>query len=98
MDINLDGLGVIRELSFRDRTMFITMELEGLPDKPISITAEEVAIAPDGSELSVKSFKSDMPFLHAALNRFAAGPFAIPAEARGMLKAARSVLDLKANN
>lgn len=98
MDINLDGLGIIREISFKDRTMFIRLELEGLPDKPISITAEDVAISPDGSELVVKSFKSDMPFLHAALNRFASGSFAIPEDARPMLKAARSVLDLKADN
>ena len=98
MDINLDGLGVIRELSFRDRTLFITLELEGLPDKPISITAEEIAIAPDGSELTIKGFKSDMPFLHTALNRFAGGPFAIPEEARAMLMAAGSLLNLKANN
>lgn len=98
MDINLDGLGVIREMSFKDRTLFIRLELEGLPDQPIAITAEDVAIAPDGSELFVKSFKSDMPFLHTALNRFASGPFAIPQDAREMLKAARSVLNLKADN
>ena len=39
MDINLEGLGVVREFSYKNGRLFLAITLEGLEDHPISIEA-----------------------------------------------------------
>lgn len=92
MDINLDGLGVIREFSWKNGRLLLTIALEGLPDHPISVEASDIEIAPDCSFVTVKSLKSDMPFVHNAMNRFINGKFEIPEKARGYLKNVKCLL------
>lgn len=94
MNANLEGIGVVREISFKNGRLMLNIVLEGLQDRPISIEADQIEIAPDESFVTVKSFKSDMPFVHNALNRFASGPFAIPDDKRTYIKMARGVLGL----
>lgn len=94
MDINLEGLGVIKEFSYKNRKLFATLVLEGLPDSPISVEAADLEIAPDGSTVSVKSLKSNMPFVHNALNRFVKGPFNVPVSARPHVINAKCLLGL----
>lgn len=94
MDINLEGLAVIREFSWKNKKLFITLVLEGLPDNPISVEASDLEIAPDCSSIIVKSFKSDMPFVHNALKRFAEGSFDVPEGARAQVKNVKCLLGL----
>lgn len=94
MDINLDDLGVIREFSYKNGRLFLTIALEGLQDHPISIEAKDIEIAPDGSSITVKSLVSNMPFVHNALNRFASGTFEVPENSRAYVKSAKCLLGL----
>lgn len=94
MDINLEGLGVVREFSYKNGRLCLTIALEGLEDHPISIEAKDIEIAPDGSSVTVKSLMSDMPFAHNALNRFARGTFEIPESGRAILKSVKCLLGL----
>ena len=94
MDINLEGLGVVREFSYKNGRLFLAITLEGLEDHPISIEARDIEIAPDGSSVTVKSLMSDMPFAHNAMNRFARGTFEIPESGRAFLKSAKCLLGL----
>lgn len=75
---NIEGIGVVKEISFRDRTLFLTVVLDGLEDRPIEISCSRLEIAPDGSSVTVHEFQSNMPFAQNALNRFAVRPFSVP--------------------
>lgn len=89
-----DGIGTIQELTFQDKTLKLLVRLDGL-DKPVEITASNIEIAPDGATVKVNSFDSDLPFLKAALNRFATRPFTLPeGNPREGAECARKVLGL----
>lgn len=89
----LEGIGVIRELVWKDRQLHVEILLNGLEDRPIRITAKDIEIAPDASSIRINAYESDMPFAAAALNRYAARSFAIPeGKARVAAQAARKAL------
>ena len=75
---SLDGIGVVREISFREGSLFLTLVLEGLEDRPVDVRCSEIEIAPDGSQIMIHRFESNMPFAQNALNRFAVRPIDIP--------------------
>lgn len=74
----LDGIGIIKKISYENGKIFLTLILEGLEDKPIDITCSEIDIAADGSAITVRQFESNMPFVKNVLNRYAVKTFAIP--------------------
>lgn len=95
MDANLEGIGTIKDIAYRQGQLVLTVVLEGLEDRPLTIGASEVEIAPDGSSIKVGKFDSNMAFANNALNRFAVREFPIPeGSARTALKMARTVLGL----
>lgn len=92
---NLEGIGVVKEISFRDKKLHLKLVLDGLEDKVIEISCSKVTIAPDGSSVGLSGFSSNMPFAENALNRFAPKAFSVPDGAgRIALVAARKVLGL----
>lgn len=95
MEPVLEGIGTVRELSYRDGQLFLSLVLEGLEDRPIDVRCSEIDISPDGSQLIVHKFESNMPFAQTALNRFATRPIAIPeGSARFALATAKKTLGL----
>lgn len=94
MDEYLEGIGVIKELVWKDQALQVTLELNGLA-QPITITAKDIDIAPDASSITVKTYTANMPFVDVALNRFATQTFAVPAgKGRLALQAAKKALGL----
>lgn len=91
---NLEGIGTVREISYKDGKIYLTIILEGLEDHPMSIEASDIEIANDASTIKVNKFKANKPFLHNALNRFAVCKFDIPESSRTALKTAKTVLGL----
>lgn len=92
---NLEGIGVVKEIRYKDKIFTLTVELAGLEDKPITLYATDIDIADDGSSVAVRKFASNMPFMQAALSRFLAGtPIAIPADNRDHLITAKKLLGL----
>lgn len=92
---NLDGIGQVREISYRDKMLLLTLVLEGLEDRPVEIRCSSIEIAPDGSSVRIGGFESNMPFAQNALNRFATEPFAVPeGSARMAVCAAKKLLGL----
>lgn len=91
---NFEGIGKAREIAYRDRKVYLTIELEGLEDRPFEVVAEKIEFAPDCSSVRVSEFSSNMPFLHNALNRFATREFSIPESKRGMFALAKKALGL----
>lgn len=95
MNPSLEGIGVIKEITLKDKQLHITMILEGLEDKPLTICASDIEIAPDGSSISINKYESNMPFAQNALARFVPNPLPIPeGSARTGVNAARKLLDL----
>lgn len=92
----LSGIGVVDEMIYRDKRLFLKLRLEGLEDRPIDVRCSEINIAPDGSSLSIGKFESNMPFARVALESFAANRvFEIPeGGARVAIMAAKKVLGL----
>lgn len=78
MNPNLDGIGVVREISYRDKMLFLTIALDGLEDRPIDLRCSDIKIAPDGSTITIHGFESNIAFAQNALNRFATRPFKVP--------------------
>ena len=92
---NLEGIGVVKEIRYKDKIAKLTIELSGLENSPMTLYASEIAVADDGSSITVNKFESNMPFMQVALNRFIAGkPIAIPEDARDALALAKKALDL----
>lgn len=75
---NLAGIGKITEIAYRDKKLFLTLQLDGMENRPAHICASDIKIEKDGSRISVGQFESDMAFIQNALNRFATRPFDIP--------------------
>lgn len=96
MNPSLEGIGVVREISWKDRKLGIVLELSGLEGKPIALTAEEIEISPDGSSVRIHNFSANMDFAQNALSRFVAGKtFDIPeGGARLALVNAKKLFDL----
>ena len=92
---NLEGIGVIREIKYKDKAAKITVELAGLEKNPITLYASDIVVADDGSSIIVNKFESNMAFMQVALSRFLAGrPIYVPEDARGSLAMAKKILDL----
>lgn len=91
---NLEGIGTVREISYKNGKILLTVILEGLEDHPLSIEASDIEIAPDASTIKVNKFAANIPFAHNALNRFAVTEFNIPEENRYALKTAKTILGL----
>lgn len=93
---NLEGIGTIKAISYTQGEISLTLVLMGLEDRPINLRASEIAIAPDGSSITVGRFESDMAFVQNGLDKFLAGrPFEIPeGSPRMALKTAKTVLGL----
>lgn len=92
---NLEGIGKVTEISFKDKTIFVTVVLEGLEDTPIEACCRKIEIAPDGSSVTLADFDSKLPFAKNALNRFAAKTFDIPeGKTRSALAAAKKTFGL----
>lgn len=91
----LEGIGVVREISFKDGSLFLTLILEGLEDRPIDVRCSEIEIAPDGSQLTIHQFESNMPFAQNALTRYGTRPIDIPeGSARFAVATAKKALGL----
>lgn len=91
----LEGIGTVREISFRDGALFLTLILDGLEDRPIDVRCSEIEIAPDGSELIIHKFESNMPFVQTALNRYGVRQIPIPeGSARFAVVSAKKALGL----
>lgn len=92
---NLEGIGRVTEISFKDKTVFVTVVLDGLETQPIEACCRKIEIAPDGSSIKLSDFDAKLPFAKNALNRFAARPFDIPeGKARAALIAAKKTFGL----
>ncbi|MDE5833531.1 MAG: hypothetical protein K2H64_11265 [Desulfovibrio sp.] len=92
---NLEGIGVVKEIRYKDKILKLTIELAGLENQPITVYASDIVIADDGSSVTVNKFESNMPFMQVGLNRFLAGQsFDVPEDARGSLSMAKKVLGL----
>lgn len=95
MPLDLEGIGVIKQITFKDAKLNLTVILNGLENHEITVTCDDIGISPDGASLSIGSFASNMPFVENALNRFAPKIFAVPeGKAREALIAAKQALEL----
>lgn len=93
----LVGIGEVSKITYdkHEGVLSLQIVLLGMEDRPITVEARDMEIAPDGSSIRVKSFRSPLPFAHNALNRFATRPFPVPpGMARIALKTAKPVLGL----
>ncbi len=92
----LDGIGVIEEIVYKNKTLFLRIRLEDLEDHPIEAICSDVQVADDGSSVCVGKFKANKKFAQTALDNFVAGQtFTIPAGgARLALVAAKKLLGL----
>lgn len=95
VDPVLEGIGVVREISLRNGSLYLVLVLEGLEDRPIDVRCSDIEIAPDGSQIRIGKFESNMPFAQTALNRFGVRPIPIPeGNARVGVVAAKKALGL----
>lgn len=95
VNANIEGIGVVREISFKDGKVHLALVLNGLEDREIGITCASVAIAPDGSSVTLGDFDSNMPFAKNALDRFASRKIDVPpGAARTALLLAKKALGL----
>ena len=91
----LDGIGVIRELTWKDGVLHLEIILNGLEDRPIDVSARDIEIAPDASAITIRSFESNMPFAQTALSRYATRTFAVPeGKGRSAVKALAKALGI----
>lgn len=92
---NLEGIGRVTDISFKDKTIFVTLVLDGLENQPIEACCRKIEVAPDGSSVKLSDFDSKLPFVKNALNRFAARSFDIPeGKVRALLAAAKRTFGL----
>lgn len=92
---NIEGIATVKEMCWKDKTLYLLLVLNGLEDHPIEVTASDIKIAPDCSSITIGSYDSNMPFAYNALNQFGKSPIAIPeGNARMGLKMAKSALGL----
>lgn len=92
---NIEGIGTVQEIKYADGKCHVKLLLNGLEDKPIDITCEDIKIGDDGSYVLIEKFTSNMPFVQNALNKFASQKFDIPeGSARFAVKSAKSILNL----
>lgn len=92
---NIDGIGIVKKISFEDKKLYLTVELAGLEDRPVDIVVSDIRIAPDNSTIEARSFEASMPFIQTALNRFATRVFSVPEGSIRMgLATSRAVLGL----
>lgn len=92
----LEGIGVLEELAWKDGHVRGILRLADLEDQPIEIDASDIVIAPDGSSVRIGSFQSNKKFVANAVKRFALGKeFPIPeGGARTVALTAKKLLKL----
>ena len=92
---NLEGIGVVKEIIYKNKAIGLTVELAGLEDKPIRLNASDIAFSGDNSSVTVNKIESNMPFMQAAMARFVVGkPIDIPEDLRGKVGMAKTILGL----
>lgn len=92
---DISGITKISEVSFKNGKLLLTATLAGLEDRPIHIEAAEIHVPDDGSSIKIGKFRSDMPFVDNALNRFAMEAFNVPeGDARAVLVEVAKILNL----
>lgn len=75
----LDGIGIVEEISWRGKELFLRVRLNGLEDRPLELGCSRISCSPDGSSVSIGQFASNMAFAANALQSFVAGrPIAVP--------------------
>lgn len=92
----LQGIGKVEDLSYHDRRLFARLRLEGLDDRPLEVTCEDIQLAEDGSWLRIGRFEANLKFMQTALDRYVAGQtIAVPeGPARTAVIGARKLLKL----
>ena len=93
----LQGIATIQTLEIENKKVYMTMTLEGIPDRIFSCICNEIHIAKDGSWIKLNNFTASPTFLFNLLNDFASRTFAVPQdkELRKDITRVRTVLDLK---
>lgn len=95
VDPEIDGIGVVKEIRYKDGKALLTIALEGLEDRPITVEASDIVIAQDGSSITINTFNSNMPFAKKGLTRFLAGKsLPIPEENRSSVVMAKKLLNI----
>lgn len=93
---NLDGLGIIKSIVWKDGKAQLRFALAGLEDREIDIICGKINISEDGSQVTAGDFSSNMPFMENILNRFASGSFTIKDKnTQAAILAAKTLLDIK---
>lgn len=91
----VSGLGQVHDVNWRDKKLYLTVTLDGMPDRPIEVVCSDIEISPAGDSIRVGQYDASAPFAKNALNRFACHSFPIPeGAARSAVKAARIGLGL----
>lgn len=94
MNPNLEGIGSVRSINYRDGKLWITIILEGLEDHPLEIEAENIKISADGSAVEIGRYAANIAFAQNALNQFGK-KFSIPeGKSRTGLLMAKKILGL----
>lgn len=85
--------GKLTGLFFKDGQIRASLVLNGLEDKEISVSCASVAIAEDGSEISLGNFSANLPCIEQALNDFCTRTYKVESgRAQLALVAARKLL------
>lgn len=74
----LNGILEVHEIKIAKKRPVITFTLEGVPDYVHTAQVGRIEISEDGRKLELGDFRCNTPFIENALNKFAAGSFAIP--------------------
>lgn len=92
----IEDIGTVEELAFKNRELYLKIKLAGLEDRPIDVKGSDIKISEDGAKVRIGKFDSNMPFLDNALNRFLKDKsFAIPeGSARMAALSAKSLFGL----
>lgn len=92
----LEGIGAVEELTWKDGSIRGTLRLADLEDHPIEVVCSDIRIAPDGGSIVIGKLASNKKFAENAFKRFVEGrQFEIPeGAARAAALTARKLLGL----
>lgn len=92
----LEGIGILEELNWKDGKLSGVLRLVDMEDQPIEVTCSDIKMSPDASSVRIGSFSSNKKFAETALKRFAENrDFSIPeGAARIAAKTAKKILNL----
>lgn len=69
----LEGVGKINKIGYKDKSLTLSIELDGLEDKEIVAVCHNISISDDGASITLNDFESNMRFASTLLNRYLAG-------------------------